>query len=70
MKLVKDMNRAMMAKLAWRELNHSDEAWSSVLRSKYAVNDYDGIQFKSKCIFSQVCKGILLGAGLLRKGIK
>lgn len=40
------------------------------MRSKYAVKEQDGVQFKNKCSSSQVWKGILWGAELLRKGIK
>lgn len=43
LKSASEMNQAMMAKLAWRVLNSSGEAWSNVLHSKYVVKDEDGI---------------------------
>lgn len=40
------------------------------MHSKYVVKEEDGIQFKSKYTSTQVWKGVLWGAGLLRKGPK
>src|SRR4051812_11970252 len=70
LKSAMDMNRALMAKLAWRLLNDSGETWCTVLRSKYAVGVDDGIHFKNKYLSSQVWKGVRWGAGLLRIGLQ
>lgn len=69
LKSAKDMNRTLMAKLAWKLLSQTEQAWSKVLSSKYKVEIGDGIHFKSKSLSSQVWKGIIWGAGLLRKGL-
>lgn len=34
-----DMNKALLAKLAWRILNGEEETWCKVMRCKYGVTD-------------------------------
>lgn len=42
------MNKALLAKFAWRMITQGDEAWCKIICSKYGVND-DGLAvFKSK----------------------
>lgn len=58
-----------MVKLAWRMLFKVGDVWSSMLRAKYAVKEEDGLQLRSKSQSSQIWKGILWGADLLRRGM-
>lgn len=44
----KDMNRALMAKLAWRLLKCTGSAWCDTLRKKYGVQAEDGAYFKGR----------------------
>lgn len=65
MKLAKDMNRAIMAKLAQRLLTCSGEAWCEVLCSKYGLKKEDDAHLRRKQRSSQVCRGAIWGAELL-----
>lgn len=67
LKSARDMNCALMVKLAWKLLNQSGQAWRKVLSSKYVIEVDDGVHFKSKTSSSQVWRGILQGSGLLDK---
>lgn len=70
LKPAKDVNRAMMAKLAWRVLKHSGEAWCEVLRAKYGLKVKDGANLRRKRRESQMSRGAVWGAALLRRGLK
>lgn len=60
----------MLAKLAWRVLSFSDELWREVLCAKYQVKKEDGANFVVKHNASQIWKGLVWGAELLRKGLR
>lgn len=70
LKSAREMNCAMMEKLAWRVLNHSGDVWSGVLWAKYGVMEDDGVQFRDKYRSSQIWKRVLWGAELMRRGLR
>lgn len=69
MNSVKEMNWALLAKLAWRTLKCKDQIWRRVVASKYKVGDEDGAHFRERQRASQVWKGLVWVADLLRRGI-
>lgn len=70
LKMARDMNHALLAKLAWRAPTCKGYTWSEALRTKYGVAVEDGVHFKVKHNASQIWKRVLLGAALMRKGLR
>lgn len=64
----KEMNWALLAKLAWRTLKCTDQTWRQVIAAKYKVNYADGAHFRGKHCASQVWKGIVWGGCAIEKG--
>lgn len=65
-----DMNRAMLAKLAWRVLSCSGQLSVDVLRTKYGYKMGHSAHFKEQHRCFQIWKGVIWGSDLLRKGLK
>lgn len=70
LKPAREMNWAMLAKMAWRVLTSRGEVWSEVLKAKYGVKESEGAYFKERHGESFVWKGVVRGAELLRRGLK
>lgn len=70
LKPAKDMNQAMLVKLNWKLLTRMGNVWCSVLVAKYKIKEGDGAHFKVKQRASNVWRGVLWGADLLRKGLR
>lgn len=70
LRMAKDMNQAMLAKLAWHVLTCSGELWREVLCAKYKVKIEDGAHFAYKQGSSQIWRGVCWGAELMRKGLR
>lgn len=70
MKLAKAMNQAMLAKLAWKVLTGSGAAWKDMLCRKYGVLEDCGTHYKPKQRSTQIWKGVVWGAELLRRGLR
>lgn len=68
-KSAREMNWALLAKLAWRIMAGDGEIWSNVIRAKYGVKESDGAHFRGRQRASQVWKGAIWGAELLRQGM-
>lgn len=68
LKAAKEMNWVLLAKLAWRILCSEGDLWAEVIKSEYKVTKEDGVYFKQRQRVSQIWRGILLGAELLRQG--
>lgn len=70
MKSSREMNWAVMVKMAWRLLKNRGEIWGEVIRAKYGIKDTNGAYFKSRKRASHIWKGVVWGAELLRKGLR
>lgn len=66
----KDMNKAMLTKLAWRLLHEEDTTWSRLLRSKYAVSIDGPIEFRNRQRSSLVWQGLVWCSEVLRAGLR
>lgn len=69
-KSARDMNCAMLAKLAWRVMTYSGRLLCEVLGSKYGLNEDDGVHFRDRQRCSQIWKGAIWGAEMVREGLK
>lgn len=70
LKSTKEINWAMLEKLAWRVMNSDGEVWCDVLRFKYRVKEEDKADLRLKARSSQVWKGVVWGSELVRRGLK
>lgn len=66
----KDMNKAFLAKLAWRMLSEDESLWARVLRSKYASSEggADGIIHRHNA--SNAWRGIVEAKPILLTGLR
>lgn len=64
------MNKALLAKLAWRVLTNSAEIWSKMLAKKYGVGDTGAVGFSKKWRASAVWRGLTWGDELLQHGLR
>lgn len=64
------MNKALMAKLAWRVLTQKEETWCEVFRSKYGIVSDGMMEFKCRQRASSIWKGLMWGYELLHKGLR
>ncbi|CAN1750705.1 Putative ribonuclease H protein At1g65750 [Linum perenne] len=55
----RDLNRALLMKLAWSLISHSNEFWARVLISKYMTRMANGYVLAKKRGFSNVWRGIM-----------
>lgn len=53
------MNKAHLAKLAWRVIMQDKEAWCKITCSKYRVSFDNSFEFKPKQRASSICKGLV-----------
>lgn len=74
MKKARDMNQALLAKLAWTVLACPGVVWHEVLRAKYGVADVDGAYFRGKQNSTLIWRGVVCvwggGCQLLRRGLR
>lgn len=64
----REMNWALLAKLAWKVMTSEGQTWCDVLRSKYGVKNEGRAHFRDRQRSSQIWKEVSWGAELLRKG--
>lgn len=64
----KEMNKALLGKLAWSGLTKDGEFWCDVLSAKYERWGGGRLGFIDKQRDSRIWKGIVWGAELLRLG--
>lgn len=64
------MNKALLAKMAWRVIIEEDAIWAKVIRSKYGLESDGLVVFKEKQRSLLIWKGLVWCAELLQRGLK
>lgn len=59
LKRTAEMNKALLAKLAWRVVSQGDASWAKVIRYKYGLEEDGPLQFKLKQRSLLIWKGIV-----------
>lgn len=70
LKRAADMNRALLAKLAWRLLNDEDAVWCQMVRAKYGVSFDAPLTLSYKVRASIIWRGIEWCSELLQQGLR
>lgn len=70
LKKTKEMNQALLARMAWRLLSCSGELWREVLCAKYKINKETGANFVRKYNLSHIWKGLVWGGGASEEGVE
>lgn len=68
LRTAKEMNQAILVRMAWRVLTSLGELWSNVLCAKYKVRQEDGAHFICKQHSSRVWRGYWLGCLVIEEG--
>lgn len=63
------MNKAMLAKLAWRLIMRQNELWTRIISKKYGMSEDGPVVFRKKQEAFAVWRGLKWAGELLSRGL-